>query len=119
MICIRFPHKQLLLVLLISAILIVLFGCGEIIGGVNMQSVTLEWDPSSINEDGSPLIDLKGFRIYYGDESRTYDLILEVSPDTNQCSINVVPEGTWYFSATAYDSYGNQSYFSNEVLISF
>jgi len=70
--------------------------------------VTLEWDPNS-----EP--DLAGYKIYYGTSSENYDMSVDVGNWTS-CTIAGFEEGaTYYFAATAYDAYGNESDFSEEV----
>jgi hypothetical protein len=74
--------------------------------------VTLEWDPNT-----EP--NLAGYRLYYGPYSHYYteekDIGLEKC-DENCCTCSVeLPEGLWFFSVTAYDIYGHESGFSNQV----
>ncbi|NOY64499.1 MAG: fibronectin type III domain-containing protein [Nitrospirae bacterium] len=77
--------------------------------------VTLSWDPPVENIDGTPLVDLAGYKIYYGTSSGVYTNVLDVK-DTTTYTITGLPEGfTYYFAVTAYDIYGNESEFSNEV----
>lgn len=70
--------------------------------------VTLEWDPNT-----EP--DLAGYKIYYGTSSENYDMSVDVGNWTS-CTIAGFVEGVnYYFAATAYDAYGNESDFSDEV----
>jgi predicted phage tail protein len=59
--------------------------------------------------------DLAGYKVYYGTASRSY------GPSTNtgnvtSYTVTGLSTGTYYFAVTAYDSSGNESGFSNEVL---
>ena len=75
---------------------------------VYSAQVTLAWDPNT-----EP--DLAGYKIYYGFSSGNYKVTVDVGNQTN-CTISTLQEGqTYYFAATAYDDYGNESEFSNEV----
>jgi len=72
------------------------------------DQVTLSWDPVT-----HP--DLAGYKIYSGFSSRDYVDELDVNNNTS-CTISDLVEGeTYYFAASAYDIYGNESDFSNEV----
>lgn len=70
--------------------------------------VTLTWDANT--EAG-----LGGYKIYYGHYSRAYEHSVDVHNQTN-CTLTDLEDGeTYYFAATAYDIYGNESAFSEEV----
>jgi hypothetical protein len=70
--------------------------------------VTLAWDPIF-----AP--DLVGYMLYYGSASGSYSAGVDVGNFTT-ASISGLQEGsTYYFVATAYDAYGHESSFSNEV----
>ena len=92
--------------------------------GIN-NSATLVWDAPTTNIDGSPLNDLAGYRIYYGTSSGNYATAITISADNANCKninntiqctymIKHLSPGAYYFSVTAYDKDGNESYFSNE-----
>ena len=64
--------------------------------------------------------DLAGYKIHYGAASGEYDITIDVlKPDTNsdgQVTTTIdIPNGDWYVSATAYDSAGFESGYSDEV----
>lgn len=75
---------------------------------------TLSWLAPSINEDGTPLTDLAGYKIYYGTVSGTYTKNLDVG-NVNTFVITGLPTGTYYFVATAYNMAKFESGYSNEV----
>jgi hypothetical protein len=71
-----------------------------------LSSVTLAWNPNS-----EP--DLAGYYVYYGRDSGDYVRIVSVAVPT--ATIKVRGNKTIYFAATAYDTSGEESDFSNEV----
>ena len=73
------------------------------------SSVTLNWAPSS-----SPGI--AGYNIYSGGVSGIYTNKFAAGNATNATLANLVVGSTFYFAATAYDSAGNESAFSNEAV---
>jgi hypothetical protein len=78
--------------------------------------VTLEWQPPTDNVDGTPLNDLEGFRIYYGQFSRSYTDDLQVVDGRSTGYELSLPSGSYYFAMTALDADGNESAYSNEVV---
>lgn len=80
------------------------------------SAVTLSWTPPSENADGSPLVDLKGYKVHYGASSKTYTETVDLS--NAGLTTYVVPDltaGTYYFAVTAYNSVGQESLLSPEV----
>lgn len=70
--------------------------------------VTLAW---SRNSDTNII----GYRVYYGRASLLYTNSIDVLNSTNCVVSNLVAGSTYYFAATAYDSYGIESAYSAEV----
>ena len=75
-------------------------------------STTLQWDPNS-----EP--DLSGYTIHYGSTvSRAYATHLDVGKTVVSQSITGLADGTtYYFAVTARDTFGNESGYSNEVVL--
>lgn len=90
-----------------------LYGNGVDIS-VPSSDVTLSWVAPSTNADGSPLTDLSGFKIYYGNAPGNYTQSIDTGISTTYTFKGLAP-GSWYFSVTAYDDSGNESSFSTEV----
>ena len=91
------------------------------IGGIirtGIGSVTLSWQPPTENADGSPLTDLSGYNIYVGTTSNTYDY-MEIRLDnpglTSYVVENLEPD-TYYIVATAFNSMGLESHYSDELV---
>jgi hypothetical protein len=111
-------------------LLFFLFSCGNSgevklkqIGNNGNISTFILWDEPTTNNDGSPLTDIGGYKIYWGINSRAYTNILDIGrpiscgpfPSTI-CEYPVdFMNGNFYIALTAYDTSGNESDFSNEV----
>lgn len=85
---------------------------------VETKSVTLSWVPPTAAADGSPLFDLAGFRIYYGNSSGEFPFVIEVdNPGLTSFVIENLAPGTYYFATTAVDGSGAESSLSEVVEI--
>jgi len=79
--------------------------------GSSGNTVTLAWDANT-----EP--DLAGYKVYWGRSSGNYDNtpVPTVAPSTNPTfTTPALPNGTWYFAVTAYNTAGMESGYSNEV----
>ena len=117
--------KFLIMTTLLLTISLFLMGCGEVVsvqgidtGGGGANSLMLSWNSPTTNEDGSPLNDLAGYKLYYGSQPGQYTRVVTVG-DFMQAEISDLNSGTWYLAVTAYDMYGNESSFSNEIYHTF
>lgn len=73
------------------------------------ETVTLAWDANSET-------DLAGYILYYGTASRNYATNIDVGNIT-QYTVRDLPEGvTYFFAAKAYDTDGNESGYSSELV---
>ncbi len=81
---------------------------------VGTESVTLSWTAPMQNTDGSPLIDLAGSKIYYGLSEGSYPNVISIDNAgiTTFVVENLTPN-TYYFVATAVNSSGVESDYSN------
>jgi hypothetical protein len=77
--------------------------------------ITLYWYPPVTNVDGTPLKDLSGFNIYYGNTSGNYIKEINVGNKTTYPLSNLTAGNTYYVVVTAYDISGNESGYSNEI----
>ncbi len=73
-------------------------------------TVTVSWDANIEN-------DLAGYRIYYGERSRNYDLQITVGKVTSHRIDGLTSGKRYFFAVTAYDLSGNESGFSSEVSV--
>jgi hypothetical protein len=74
-----------------------------------VQNVTLAWNPS-------PDPTVAGYRVYWGRASQLYDNVTDVGNKTVATISGLVERTTYFFAATAYDSLGMESPFSNEAV---
>lgn len=92
-------------------------GTGVAMTTVNIAgTLRLSWSVPTENEDGSPLMDLAGFNVYYGDKPRDYsDSVAVDDPASTSTKIRLIA-GEYYAAMTAVNTAGDESALSNEVL---
>jgi hypothetical protein len=78
-------------------------------------TATLSWDAPTTNADGTPLTDLAGYMVYYGNSPGNYFQNMNVDNVTTYTVNNLTDGLTYYFAVTAYDTLGNESRYSNEI----
>ena len=74
-------------------------------------SVQLSWDAPTLNEDGSLLTDLAGYKIYYGESETNMDTSLSVT-DPLQTSYTIdelSSNNSYFFCISAYNTQGKES----------
>ena len=81
--------------------------------------VSIGWNAPEFDEDGNPLNDLAGYRVYYGNQSRQYTVSRNVGNQTRATISPLDPHAAYYFAVTAYDSSGNESSYSQELAWAF
>ena len=85
---------------------------------IGTNSVTLSWLPPTENEDGSPLVDLAGYRLRYGLNANSYPNLIDINnPGIVTFRVDNLVPNTYYFVITAYNSSGMESTFSNVATI--
>jgi hypothetical protein len=83
-------------------------------GTAGSGSATLSWVAPTTTTTGTPLIDLAGYRVYYGMNATSLDhMVLIPGTAITSTVIEQLGTGTWYFATTAVDSRGLESAFSN------
>ena len=79
-----------------------------------LGSATLSWTPPTLNEDGSPLTNLKGYRVYYGTSSSNLSTVLDIpTAGVATAVIENLSPATWYFALKAYNTSNVESSLSN------
>ena len=81
---------------------------------VTLGSATLSWTAPTQNEDGTELVDLAGYKIYWGTTPGVYtdSVTLDQPGLTTYVVENLVP-GTYEFVATSFNQAGVESVYSN------
>ena len=105
---ISFGAIPLLLVLLLG-------GCGGGGSPVVVGRLSLEWDAPTTNEDGTPLTDLAGYKLYYGTASGVYDHSVDVGNVSAYDLSNLTKGQVYYLVVTAYNGSNTESVYSNEI----
>lgn len=73
-------------------------------------AVTVSWTAPTTNVDGTPLADLSGFKLYYGQSAQALDRVLQVgTPSTTSQRVQNLASGTWYFAVAAVNAAGLES----------
>jgi hypothetical protein len=82
---------------------------------VELGTATLSWQAPTQNRDGSPLLDLAGYRVHWGTQSGTYTQSTHIdNPGITTYVIENLSPGTYYFVTTAINASALESAFSNE-----
>jgi len=77
---------------------------------------TLRWTPPTQNTDGTTITNLTGYKVSYGNATRTYSVELNISgAATNSVVIEDLQPGAYYFAVKAVNANGVVSDYSNEV----
>ena len=100
--------------LLRNVLLSILIICSSVLPSF-AANVSLSWEAPSTNEDGTPLTDLAGYKIYYGTAPGNYTQNIDVGNVTTYTFTNLTGGLTYYFVATAYNTARIESSYSNEV----
>lgn len=75
-----------------------------------LGSVTLSWVPPTQNADGSVLIDLAGYQIYFGRNANMLDHAIRLgNTGLTRYVIEGLAPARWYFSMTSFNSQGIES----------
>jgi fibronectin type 3 domain-containing protein len=81
------------------------------ISSITRTSVPLKWDPNTEN-------DLDHYKIYYGQDSGSFEKTVEADADSSTITISSLTSSTRYFFAiTAVDSSDNESEKSDELVV--
>ena len=74
------------------------------------EPVTVRWTPPTENTDGSTLINLAGYHLYYGSSQSNLNQVVDISnPGLATYVLNGLAAGTWYFAMTSVNANGMES----------
>jgi hypothetical protein len=98
----------------VDTVSLAVFSIEVVAANSSTGSVTLSWTAPTENEDGSPLVDLSGYRIYWGTTPGNYpnSLTIDDTGLTTYVIDNLAPD-TYEFVATSFNSAGIESAYSN------
>ena len=84
---------------------------------VGTVSTTLSWTPPTQNEDGSPLMDLAGYKIYWGTTRGQYTHSATIdNPGISSYMVENLTPGIYEFSGTSFNQAGVESAYSDPVI---
>lgn len=79
-------------------------------------TATLSWTAPTTHTDGTPLTDLAGYKLRYGNASDTYPNTITIgNPGVTTYVVQSLASGTYYFVLASYDSSGVESANSSPV----
>jgi hypothetical protein len=93
-------------------------GCGGMVREPHTVAVNLTWDAPTKNADGTTLIDIAGYRVFFGETSLKYPNSVMIFGTATTASIgNLRNNGTVYFAVSAFNIYGYLSSYSVEFQV--
>ena len=79
-------------------------------------TAALAWTRPTTNTNGSPLLNLAGYRIHYGSRPDALSQSIAVyDPAATSYTLRGLPSGTWYFAMSAFTNAGTSSTWSTVV----
>jgi hypothetical protein len=79
-------------------------------------AVTVNWSIPTQNTNGTPLVNLAGYRIYYGTSANNLSQSAQVTnPGATSYALTNLAAGTWYFEVADYTTSGVESSLSKIV----
>jgi hypothetical protein len=83
---------------------------------VGTVSTTLSWTPPTENEDGTPLLDLAGYKIYWGTTRGQYTHSVKIdNPGISSYVVENLSPGIYDFAGTSFNQDGTESDYSDPV----
>jgi hypothetical protein len=85
-------------------------------GTGNTAQTMLAWSPPTTNEDGTPITDISGYKVYFGTSPGQYAQTIYTGNVTNYNVTNLTEGTTYYFAVTTVNSSSKESIYSNEII---
>jgi hypothetical protein len=80
------------------------------------NTLTLFWQAPTVNDNGSPLMNLAGYKIYYGTVPESLSKVIDVAnPSLTSYVVENLATGTYYFAIASYNTLGVQSELTSPV----
>lgn len=90
--------------------------CVRVISSATTGSAKLTWVPPTANDDGTPLTNLAGYRIYHGATGTALVTTEQLAdPAATSYTLSALPLGTRYFAVRSYNTAGNESVLTDVV----
>ena len=87
-----------------------------VVANPSYSTVVLDWQPPTVNTDASPLVDLAGYHIYFGNAPNALSNRIDVAnPGLASYVIIGLGAGTWYFALSGYNSGGAEGELSEVI----
>lgn len=86
------------------------------VNAISLGAATLNWQPPTQNEDGTALLDLAGYRLYWGPPGNRSNSVTINNPGITTYIIENLAPGSYEFVSTAFNSVGMESQFSNSAM---
>jgi hypothetical protein len=103
-------HDKQCLAIFVGMVLFLLVACAY------AGDATLNWTAPTQNTDGSPLMDLDHYKIYYGTSTTSLTQLVDlITKSLLTYKVTNLAPGTWFFSMTAINTAGIESDKSNVV----
>ena len=81
---------------------------------ISTGAVTVNWSTPTQNTNGTPLVNLAGFRIFYGTDPNNLSQSAQIAnPGLTSYVLSNLAAGTWYIGLSDYTASGVQSSLSN------
>jgi len=81
---------------------------------ISTGAVTVNWSTPTQNTNGTPLVNLAGFRIFYGTDPNNLSQSAQIAnPGLTSYVLSDLAPGTWYIGLSDYTASGVQSSLSN------
>jgi len=81
---------------------------------ISTGAVTVNWSTPTQNTNGTPLVNLAGFRIFYGTDPNNLSQSAQIAnPGLTSYVLSNLAPGTWYIGLSDYTASGVQSSLSN------
>ena len=100
--------------ILIAALIVALAIVATSQASAQTCSALLSWQAPTQNTDGTPVTNLAGFKLYFGQSSGNLSQSVTIAnPAALTYRVENLTAATWFFAATAYNAAGAESAFSN------
>ena len=83
---------------------------------LNAANLTLAWTAPLTDMEGNPLTEALSYKVYVGQNSKSYDYVVDSGTQTVATVSNLQPGPTYYFAVTAYTESRPESERSDEIV---